>query len=184
MGGTIVLALVAGVCILAGTKGGGGGLIYLIPFGVFCCIPFVIYYTSESRKRPFSESRKRPFYERLILVFVPVLFMSLLVEDFSRRGGLIFFLQLTAVILPSLWLRRPVTVFIGGLLSGFTYYCLCYFMLKSHIRPFGEGGDDWTVIHPFLIVFVSVLLAYIRSIINRVSLPGRTKGRNRTGCFK
>jgi len=162
MGVSIVLSVIVGASVLAGTKGGAGGIIYLIPAALFSSITFVIYYAGESRPRS--------FFERLIFAFAPFLFLSLLVEDSLRCGGVIFFLQLAAVILPSLWLRRPLTVIIGGLLSGFAYYCLCYFMLKSHIDPFWEKSDDWTVIHPFLIVFASALLAYTRSIINRLSL--------------
>jgi len=158
---SLSLLICLGWGIFAGIKGGPlGGLIMGFAFGLLFSLPFLVYYIGESIPRP--------IYYRLLWALVPFLMLSWFFEVVAREGGLILFLQFAAIILPSICMKRPVSAFFSGLFFGVAFLVMCYVLYHFHIQPFGADGDNWTVIYPSVILFVSAELASVRFIINRL----------------
>ena len=146
--------------LFAGIKGGViGGLVLGLVFGFLFSIPFLVYFLGESVTRP--------IYWRLVWSLGPFLFISLLLIPTSQ-AGMPLFLQLSAVVIPSLFMTGPWTALAGGLIGGFVWLLATMCVVPLRYLLFYGRGDNWPIIYPSVILFVAFEMAFVRGLIKNI----------------
>jgi hypothetical protein len=148
-----------GFAIFGDFKGGWDGPVFIgLAVGALLALPVMACSVVDSLVRT---SWKK------VALGLPLLF--LLSFCFPYYGGPVLFLQLCAILVPSIIVRGPWKNLLLGVASGLAFLGVWYLLWLNRVAPIAMS-DDIFVFYPFAIALVSIDAAGAKAIGKRLGI--------------
>ncbi len=109
------------------------------------------------------DSLRTAWWKKAALSLLPLLVLSFCIPFY---GGLVMFLQLLAILVPSFAVKKTWVTLLASLTGGFGFLGIWFLLYFRHLAPI-SSSDNIFAFYPFAIILISIDVTIARAI-NRI----------------